>query len=96
MAFIGTPHTRGAGYFLNNKAEPQKNRQEADVQSCSHCQAVILMQQWKDNGAWCGKCMRPLCVKCGARAAIHGCEPFLKKIEQYAEQQMRFEKMRDK
>jgi len=50
------------------------------------------MQQWKDNGAWCGKCMKPICDACGKRAAVLGCEPFLKKIEQYAEAQMRFEK----
>lgn len=88
---IGTPYTNGAGYFVNNKN--LRAKQEADVQTCAHCQAVILMQQWKDNGAWCGKCMKPICTHCGARAAIHGCEPFLKKIEQYAEAQMRFERI---
>lgn len=87
---IGTPYTRGAGYFVNDRN--LRTRQEADVRTCSHCQAVILMQQWKDNGAWCGKCMSPICVRCGERAVIYGCEPFLKKIEQYAEQQMRFAK----
>lgn len=89
---IGTPHTKGAGYFINDKN--LRTRQEADVQTCSHCQAVLLMQQWKEDGAWCGKCMRPLCVRCGARAAIFGCEPFIKTIEQYAETQMRFERFR--
>jgi hypothetical protein len=37
--------------------------------------------------------MKPICAKCGARAAIFGCEPFLKTIEQYAERQMRFAKI---
>lgn len=87
---IGTPHAKCAGYFVNDK--DLRTRQEADVQTCSHCQAVILMQQWKDDGAWCGKCMRPICDKCGERAARFGCEPFVKKIEQYAETQMRFQR----
>lgn len=85
---IGTPHTKGAGYFVNDK--DLRTRQEADVQTCSHCQAIIKMQEWKQEGAWCGKCMKPICCPCGTRALTFGCEPFLKKIEQYAEQQMRF------
>lgn len=90
MVIIGTPHTKGAGYFINDKN--LRSRQEADVQTCPHCQAVILMQQWKDDGAWCGKCMKPICGPCGTRALTFGCEPFMKKIEQYAEAQMRFER----
>lgn len=87
---IGTPHTKGAGYFVNDKE--LKTRQEADVQSCAHCQAVIKMQEWKDNGAFCGKCMHPICALCGTRALTYGCEPFLKKIEAHAERLMRFER----
>jgi len=86
---IGTPYTKGAGYFLNNK---NAKREEADIQTCSHCQAVIFMQQWKKDGAWCGKCMKPICANCGARAAVRGCELFVKKLEKFAEQQMRFQK----
>lgn len=88
---IGTPHTKGAGYFINDK--DLRTRQEADVQTCSHCQAILKMQEWKKSGAWCGKCMKPLCLDCGKRTQIFGCEPFLKKLEQYAEQQMRFAKL---
>lgn len=88
---IGTPYTKGSGYFLNDKN--LKSRQEADIQTCSHCQAVIKMQQWKNDGAWCSKCMKPICLSCGVKAERFGCEPFLKKIEQYAEKQMRFQKI---
>lgn len=89
---VGTPHTKGAGYFVNDKA--LRTRQQGDVQTCSHCQGVLIMQQWKDNGAWCGKCMRPICNEgeCAKQTALYGCVPFLRKIEQYAEAQMRFEK----
>lgn len=87
---IGTPHTKGAGYFVNDKE--LKSRQEADVQTCSHCQRVILMQAWKDDGGFCSRCMHPLCGPCATRAMTYGCEPFLKKIEQHAERVMRFER----
>jgi hypothetical protein len=87
---IGTPYTKGAGYFVNDK--DLKTRQEGDVKTCTHCQAVIIMQQWKNDGAWCSKCFAPICARCGKIAETKGCEPFLKKIEQYAEQQMRFQK----
>jgi hypothetical protein len=90
---IGTPFTRGAGYLLNNQGLNVSQREEADIRTCTHCQAVIRMQAWRDNGAFCGKCMAPICAACGTRAMTYGCEPFLKKIEQYAEQQMRFAKI---
>lgn len=91
MIIVGTPHTKGAGYFVNDKEERKK--QEADVQTCAHCQSVILMQLWKQDGGWCGQEMKPICGPCATRAMTHGCEPFLKKIEKYAEAQMRFQKL---
>src|SRR5262245_40292739 len=88
---IGTPYTKGAGYFLNDKE--LRTRQEADVRTCTHCQGVIKMQEWKLDGAWCARCFAPICAKCGKEAEIKGCVPFLKKIEQYAEEQMRFARL---
>ncbi len=91
---IGTPHTKGAGYFLNDRN--LSDRQEADIRTCTHCQAVIKMQEWKQDGAWCGKCMAPICGsgRCAEETAKFGCVPFLKKIEQHAETQMRFDRFR--
>jgi len=77
---IGTPHTHNAGYLLNNK-DDARTKQEADIQTCWHCQAVINMQKWKDDGAFCRTCMKPICTACGDRMLIYGCEPFLKKLE---------------
>jgi hypothetical protein len=88
---IGTPHTKGAGYFINDKN--LRTRQEADVQTCAHCGAVLKMQEWKKCGAWCAQEMRPLCIKCGKRAQLFGCEPIMRKIEQVFEAQMRFERL---
>lgn len=76
---IGTPHTHNAGYFCNNIA--RINKDEADVQCCKHCERVILMQQWKDDGGFCGRCMAPICGPCADRMLTHGCEPAIKKIE---------------
>lgn len=92
MIIIGTPYTKGAGYLLDGQKLNVSKREEADIRTCTHCQVVIKMQEWKDQGAWCGKCFAPICDKCGERAAIHGCEPFLKKLEAFAESQMRFSK----
>jgi hypothetical protein len=86
---ILTPYTKGAGYLLNNKND---KKQEADIRTCTHCQAIIKMQEWKEEGAWCHKCFAPICSKCGKRAETFGCEPFLKKIERQAELMMRFQK----
>lgn len=79
MHIIKTPHRHGAGYFLNNKALRRKD--EADVQQCKHCESVILMQKWAEDGGWCGRCNAPICGPCADRMLTHGCEPFLKKIE---------------
>lgn len=90
---IGTPHTRGAGYLMNGSKLNVSQRQEADVQTCSHCQRVILLQQWKEAGGWCAKCFHPICDPCAVRAQTFGCEPFIKKIEAFAESQMRYAKV---
>ena len=87
-----TPYTKGAGYFMDGKKLNVSQRKEADIQTCAHCQAIIKMQEWKEDGAWCGKEMKPICGPCGTRALNFGCEPFLKKIEERATQSMRFDK----
>jgi len=83
MIIIGTPHIRGAGYFVNDKN--LKTRQEADVKTCGHCRAVIKMQEWaKVQGGWCSKCSQPLCSQpaCVAQTARLGCVPFTQQIDQ--------------
>jgi len=83
MLIIGTPHTRGAGYFRNDDRLSGGTLSEADIRTCTHCQKVIKMQEWREQGAFCHRCDAPICDQCGARAAVYGCEPFLKKIDQY-------------
>ena len=89
--YIGTPHSRHAGYFLNDDRNAGGRKAEADVRSCTHCQAIILMQAWKDNGAWCKRCNAPICANCGDRALIYGCEPFMKKLEAFTNAIVKYE-----
>jgi hypothetical protein len=88
MGFIiGTPHTHNSGYLHTNQ-EPGRKEKEADIQICSHCEAVIEMQKWRDNGAWCSKCGKPVCADgtaCAATTAKVGCVPYVKKLEQLLE-----------
>jgi hypothetical protein len=77
--FIATPHTHQSGYFLNNSSYGKK--EQADIQLCTHCEVVIMMQKWKEDGGFCSCCMAPICGPCADRMLIFGCEPFIKKIE---------------
>ena len=78
---IVTPHRHGAGYFVNNQGLGAREREEGDVQQCSHCECVLIMQRWKDDGGFCSRCMAPICGPCADRMLTYGCEPALKKIE---------------
>lgn len=79
---ILTPHRRGAGYYLNNQGLGAREKEEGDVQQCVHCERVLIVQQWKEDGGWCRRCMGPVCVWCADRMLTHGCEPAVKKIEE--------------
>ena len=92
MIIVGTPYTKGAGYYLGD--QDTSHRKEADVRTCTHCQTIIKMQAWKDDGGWCGKCNAPICGPCATRAMTFGCEPFIQKLEKYAGAVMRFERFR--
>lgn len=86
---IGTPHTRGSGYFIND--QNLSTRQEADIQTCPHCQAVIKLQEWRTapEQNFCLKCMKPACNN----EACQPCIPFIRRIEQAMAAQMRFQKL---
>lgn len=77
--YIGTPYARGAGYFVNNKDASRK--QEDDVLTCTHCQCIILLRAWRDDGGFCSRCMAPICAKCADRMLTNGCEPFVAQVE---------------
>lgn len=86
MILIGTPHTRNAGYFMNDDRNGGGKLAEADIRTCTHCQTVIKMQEWKVHGAWCRECSAPICVMCGTEMKQLGyCLPFIKRIDLYAD-----------
>jgi hypothetical protein len=91
---IGTPHTKGAGYFVNGlNLTPNQGREEADIRTCPHCQYVIKMQEWKNDGAWCYKCNAPVCGTTGNPLCVeerrtYGCMPFMKKLELFTKGQV--------
>lgn len=97
MTFIiGTPHTHNSGYLLNNQDLCSAKQKQADIQCCTHCQAAIQMQQWKDDGAWCSKCSAPVCAhgECAAKTEKLGCIPYIKYIETILEGQTSLEQFR--
>lgn len=95
MSFIiGTPHTHGAGYYRNDDTPSGGRLQEADVQTCTHCQKVLLVQAWKQDGGFCGRCNAPICGWCAERMLTHGCEPFVKQIEVYLHHSVKLETFR--
>jgi len=81
---IGTPFARGAGYHYNGAG---RDKEENDVQTCTHCQAIILMQQWRKveqgsmNGGFCMRCNAPICQHCNKEMQVTGCAPFMQKID---------------
>jgi len=87
MIIIGTPHTRNSGYYLNDDRNSGGAKSEADVRTCPHCQAVIKMQEWAKAPVqnFCLKCMAPACNN----EACQDCVPFMKRIQQHIESQLR-------
>jgi len=88
MIIVGTPHARNAGYLIND--QNLRSRQEADIQTCPHCQKIIKMQEWAKAQVqnFCMKCMRPTCE---AREC-QDCVPFLKKLAAYTEHAIKYER----
>ena len=87
MIIIGTPHTRGSGYYMNDDRPAEGTLTEADIRTCPHCQAVIKMAEWAkaDPQNFCIKCMAPACNN----EACLPCVPFLKQLERHIETMLR-------
>lgn len=78
----------GAGYLLSdNTASDWGTKEEADILSCGHCQALIKKSDWKEDGCWCSCCDQAVGVTCGCakRMLTRGCENFLMKLEKAIE-----------
>lgn len=91
--FIGTPHTHNAGDYWNDDRNAGGKMERDDVQTCTHCQRVIKMREWRDVGAWCAKCNAPICGEgiCAKETDLYGCIPFKKKLDQFVEREIKYE-----
>ena len=89
MIIIGTPHSKGAGYYLNDDRPSDGKKSEADIRTCPHCQAIIKMQEWSKAPVqnFCIKCMAPACND----PACHECIPFIRKIEQFTDALIKYQ-----
>lgn len=98
MIIIGTPHTHNAGYYRNDDTVSGGRLDEADIQTCPHCQAVLKMQEWKKvengkmTGGFCMKCSKPVCGFCNKEMQTRGCVPFMQKLDQYFDATVKFDR----
>lgn len=87
---------KGEGYYAN-RVTGESKLAEAAVMTCAHCQAVLTLHSvpgqtnWKEDGGWCRAEMKPLCGPCADRALVYGCEPFLKKLEQFTDATIKYQ-----
>ncbi len=60
---------------------------EAPTFTCPHCCAVVIMNpDRRRDRAYCAKCDRYICDRCGAAMALSGeCKPFAKIVEEVQE-----------
>lgn len=88
MAFYiaKSSHTHGASFFHNDNRASGGKHDEADVKSCSHCQALVRLDKVEH---FCAKCEHPVCGPCATKLLSEGCAPFRQKIDQALEAQAR-------
>lgn len=94
MVNIVSRSSNGAGYLLNDNRNSGGKKQEDDIYSCAHCQALLLKSQYVQDGGFCSRCMQPVCPHCADRMLTFGCENFLRQLEvslgiKYREDQFR-------
>jgi hypothetical protein len=80
---------RQTGYLYNDDRASGGKVTEADLTGCRHCEKIILIQDWKQEGGWCGRCGAPICLECANRMDTEGCVPFTKLIDAALEKQAR-------
>lgn len=79
----------GAGYLLNDNRCSGGKVEEADLIACRHCQKLMKKAAWQEDGGFCGHCERPVCGGCADKILTGGCTPFVAKLEQQVEIQIR-------
>jgi hypothetical protein len=77
----------GGGYLVNDDRASGGQKTEADVLGCNHCQKLLIGQQWREDGGFCGGCGKPVCGPCADKILLPhdqggGCVPFVKLVDQ--------------
>jgi ribosomal protein L37AE/L43A len=88
MLIITHPNKPGAGHVVQFKSEGGVGF-ESDIQTCSHCQAVVEVHRKDVSYGYCRKCDHVLCATCGKKAVTEGCSPFKAAIDRFQEEQYR-------
>jgi hypothetical protein len=83
----GKRQSDGAGYLFNDNRAAGEGLEEADVFACNHCQKLLIGQNWRENGGWCGCCGQPMCASCADEFLKPpdqggGCRPYIRQIEE--------------
>jgi hypothetical protein len=93
----------GAGYILiDNSASDWGNKIEADIRCCGLCEKILPLHDtvdhlgrltvgWRNEGAYCHRCDKPLCHECGSKPCPSECGGFEKKFADAIEEQYRIE-----
>jgi hypothetical protein len=71
---------RTRGFYLITDGEGRTK--EIPTFTCPHCTRVVPQTERLPNGdeakGFCHHCMKPVCIRCGAKQT---CDPFEKKLE---------------
>lgn len=86
---ILNPHSAGSGYFQNDNRASGGTLEQSDVQTCTHCQAVVLLHKPNSPYGYCRKCDNVLCAHCAKKAETEGCTPFKATIDRLLEENYR-------
>lgn len=72
----------GEGYLMNDNRASSGKLEEKSVLGCEHCQRLLIGDEWRDDGGFCGRCCAPVCGPCADTMLTEGCTPFTKLLDQ--------------
>ena len=85
---VRTTSVEGAGYLLIDNTASGGVKIEDDIFTCGHCEKVLRLSQWKEEGGFCGRCQSRICCNpadpahsCAHRMDVYGCEVFKRQID---------------
>jgi hypothetical protein len=85
---------RPGGYAVWTDPEAPRGMRECDSFTCKHCNSVVLVPhradpEKHDLGFHCGPCNALICAKCVPEYMERGCVPFMRKVDEAEEAEIR-------